>query len=167
MPCTVWALSFGFLLNYSNQPSVLPKYSLSPVKRTTRIVDSEMTSSSSTSWQSCQSLYLWLGKITQLSQSPVELHCISQHPSGHSPGARSSPMFCYGFRVERHVSWKRVWDMFSLVWWVCSEMSAQSAATYINHTVLKRHNVSKWTHLISVISSPFMQQFNCINIWIK
>ncbi len=48
------------------------------------------------------------------------------------PGARSyshrCPMFCYGFRVERHVSWKRcamvcngVWDTFSLVWWVCQK----------------------------------------------
>ncbi len=53
-----------------------------------------------------------------------------------NPGAHSSsdPTFCYGFRVERHVSWKRCGTVFEIRFscLVClSKMSAQSEATCI------------------------------------
>ncbi len=74
-------------------------------------------------------------------------------------GPRSSShrctTFCYGFRVEWHVYWKRcatvcngVWDTFSLDWWV-KNVSPISSNMCINHAVLKRQllNGSKWSRL--------------------
>ncbi len=73
------------------------------------------------------------------------------------PGARSNsdrcPTFCYGFRFERHVSWNGVQRgsryVFSCLVGV-SKMSAQSAATYINHAVLKRQ-LAQWVQVKSFI----------------
>ncbi len=57
-----------------------------------------------------------------MSDDRVRLHL------GHVQAHTSGPTFCYGFQVERHVSWKRcamvcnrVLDTFSLVWWVCQK----------------------------------------------
>ncbi len=54
--------------------------------------------------------------------------CLHSKWTGARSASHRCQKFCYGFRVERHVSWKRcatvcnrVWDMFSLVWWVCQK----------------------------------------------
>ncbi len=85
----------------------------------------------------CTAAMVWL-EVTLLSANQMFPFCdvtstlTNQDLAIVRPEARSSshrcPMFCYGLRVERHFSWKRrvtvwnrVWDTFSLVWWVCQK----------------------------------------------
>ncbi len=63
-------------------------------------------------------------------------------------GAHSGPTFCYGFRVERRVSWKRYATGFEIVFSCLvgvSEMSAnQQQHVYKPHGLKETaHNVSK------------------------
>ncbi len=85
-------------------------------------------------WKDSLGLLLFLLLTNDISQLTITSHWLTGVIC--RPGARSSshrcPTFCFGFRVERHVSWKRcltvcngVWDTFSLVWWVCQKCQQQ------------------------------------------
>ncbi len=62
--------------------------------------------------------------------------------SGACSASHRCAAFCYGFRVERHVSWKRCATGFEIVFSCLvgvSEMSEPiSSDVYVNHAVLKR-----------------------------
>ncbi len=61
-------------------------------------------------------------------------------------------VFCYGFRVERQVSWKRCatgFEMRFLLFGECvKNVSPISSNMYINHTVLKRP-LAQWVQVKS------------------
>ncbi len=64
----------------------------------------------------------------------------------------TGPTFCSGFRVERHVSWKRCATGFEirfLLFGGCvKNVSPISSNMYINHTVLKRQ-LAQWVQVKS------------------
>ncbi len=68
-------------------------------------------------------------------------------PGAHSSSHRCTT-FCYGFQVERHVSWKRCATGFEirflLFGWCVKNISPISSNMYINHAVLKRQ-LAQWS----------------------
>ncbi len=86
------------------------------------------------------------------------------------PGASSSshrcPTFCYGFRVEQHVSWKRCATGFEirfLLFGGCvKNVSPISSNVCINHAVLKRQ-LAQWVQEKSFNMCPL--QLGICNNW--
>ncbi len=79
------------------------------------------------------------------------------HDRGLTTGAHSGPTFCYGFWVERHVSWKRCATGFEirfLLFGGCvKNVSPISSNVYINHAVLKRQ-LAQWVQVKSFNMCP-------------
>ncbi len=75
-------------------------------------------------------------------------------PGPHSSSHRC-PTFCYGFRVERHVSWKRCatgFEIHFLLFGGCvRNVSPISSNMCINHAVLKRQ-LAQWIQVKSFIT---------------
>ncbi len=100
------------------------------------------------SWDSL-SLYL-------LRATPAGGHYNYSWTPSLSSGVRSSSnwcaTFCYGFRVERHVSWKRCTTgceiRFLLFGGCVTNISPISSNMYINHAVLKRQ-LAQWVQVKS------------------
>ncbi len=74
--------------------------------------------------------------------------------------------FCYGFRVERHVSWKRSATGFEirfLLFGGCvKNVSSISSNMYVNHSVLKRQ-LTQWVQVKSFNTCPL--QLRIRNNW--
>ncbi len=85
------------------------------------------------------------------------------------PGASSSShrcsTFCYGFRVERHVSWKRCATGFEirfLLFGGCvKDVSPISSNVYINHAVLKRQ-LAQWVQVKSITNVSAAARYTTI-----
>ncbi len=97
--------------------------------------------------------YRWNGYVVHLSTEAV-VECLESWDHIRS-GARSSShqctTFCYGFRVERHVSWQRCATGFEIRFHLFGgcvrNVSPISSNMCIHHAVLKRQlaHGSKWS----------------------
>ncbi len=97
--------------------------------------------------------------LTPFSEMAVHIVILAPRWPGASSSSHRCPTICYGFRGERHVSWKRfatvcnrVWDIFSLVWWLCQKCQPNQQQRVYKPCGIKEtaRTMDKWSHFICV-----------------